>query len=284
MRKSFFKLSYWKLIVTECTGGSVLVDHQRNVHSHLRCFTVHTCLPASKICGFLLGCNCSERGIYDYNICSRLFDVSTYQLHMERKYTWWSLWELEGVLFVAWHPKSGTRFDRDYHAYASTLDSSSSLFQEGNSNRGFCNGLYVSIHILFQAQTDVERICAVTIGRIVETHNGRISHITQDYISVSLLTMLEPLLGTICCTLPLLRPVAQKIFAVCGRGSVLNSERHSSGPSVEMKRVQRRVVGPYSLGTMTDVPSENNSQINLHVLTDDHSACGLTELERVRIR
>ncbi|KAL6709022.1 hypothetical protein ACN47E_002149 [Coniothyrium glycines] len=101
-------------------------------------------------------------------------------------------------------------------------------------------------------------ICAVTLGRIIGTYYGRISHITQDYISVSLLTMLEPFLGIISCSLPLARPVGQRIFALCGRASVLNSELDQSPASFGDKQRARNVASPYTLSLST--PTTEHSE------------------------
>ncbi len=52
----------------------------------------------------------------------------------------------------------------------------------------------------------------MTLTRTIEVEKGSVARITTDYISVSLLTTLEPLVGVITCSLPLLRPVARKLF------------------------------------------------------------------------
>ncbi|KAF2800647.1 hypothetical protein K505DRAFT_190221, partial [Melanomma pulvis-pyrius CBS 109.77] len=53
-------------------------------------------------------------------------------------------------------------------------------------------------------------ICVITLVRTVEVSIASEAKMTYDYASVGVLSILEPLLGVINCSLPLLRPILQK--------------------------------------------------------------------------
>ncbi|KAF2853080.1 hypothetical protein T440DRAFT_356896, partial [Plenodomus tracheiphilus IPT5] len=74
-------------------------------------------------------------------------------------------------------------------------------------------------------------ICAITLSRVVLTSVANIDSISQGYVTVTFLTMLEPLLGVINCSLPLLRPVVHKLSAWAGVKDAFDSgtDRASAG-------------------------------------------------------
>lgn len=95
--------------------------------------------------------------------------------------------------------------------------------------------------------------------------------------------MLEPFLGIISCSLPLLRPVGQRILALCGRADVLKSEHRQSEASVESKRTSHRVRDPYYLNTTVNGDSAPESEVDLRTLINDGRSSLVLDPERTRV-
>ncbi|KAH7384531.1 hypothetical protein BKA66DRAFT_80135 [Pyrenochaeta sp. MPI-SDFR-AT-0127] len=134
-------------------------------------------------------------------------------------------------------------------------------------------GKKVSLIVIFAMGLS---ICVLTLARTIEVSNGSVARITQDYVSVALLTMLEPLLGVINCSLPVLRPVGQKLFAKFGKVDVFKSEKGREGSSyiqsIGAKRRLPKPADPYRLDTGTFQTLRNDPDIDLHSLSDINSA------------
>jgi hypothetical protein len=89
--------------------------------------------------------------------------------------------------------------------------------------------------------------------------------------------MLEPLLRVINCSLPVLRPVGQKLFACFGKTYVLlsnNPHRTSANPvlSIGTRRQAPKVQDPYPLDLATVPTLDDGSQIELWILSEHNIA------------
>jgi hypothetical protein len=95
-------------------------------------------------------------------------------------------------------------------------------------------------------------------------------------VSVTTLTMLEPLLGVVNCSLPLLRPVGQNILACLGKANALrfgNARRTSSSQVLSIGHPRRvpRTPDPYCLDLDT-THGDVDSQIDLCSLSANNDA------------
>ncbi|KAH9864320.1 hypothetical protein J1614_010254 [Plenodomus biglobosus] len=111
-------------------------------------------------------------------------------------------------------------------------------------------------------------ICAITLSRVVLTSVANIDSISQGYVTVALLTMLEPLLGVINCSLPLLRPVIHELSTRAGIKNAFASgdDRASAGLYQEPSNMRRatRAKNPYSIDMDTIPTLAGSSQSELH--------------------
>jgi hypothetical protein len=100
--------------------------------------------------------------------------------------------------------------------------------------------------------------------RTIEVSRASEAKATYDYASVGVLSILEPLLGIINCSLPLLRPVLQKIIGMFSRANASNSE-HSSRPSIlysiGTKRMRRKTDDPYQLDTFNTLNGDYSTEV-----------------------
>lgn len=137
------------------------------------------------------------------------------------------------------------------------------------------------LHFPFRVNTDIFRISAITLARTIQTHKGSTQDITQNFISVSLLAMLEPFLGVINCSLPLLRPIGREI---CGATNARKPQRAISHPRTDFSRRVHRLPGPYSLNTITGEDIGSESHINLCKISNEHGESLLMDPERARVK
>ena len=76
----------------------------------------------------------------------------------------------------------------------------------------------------------------VTIARTIQIELETVEQPDQNYISVTLLTVLEPFLGVISCTLPVLRPVARRITAAFRKGEEPASDNDDDNIGIQFVR------------------------------------------------
>jgi hypothetical protein len=89
--------------------------------------------------------------------------------------------------------------------------------------------------------------------------------------------MLEPLLGVINCSLPILRPAGQKIFACFGKADALhsrNARRTPASPvlSIGTQRRAPKALDPYCLDLATVNTMDDGFQIELCSLSGHNIA------------
>lgn len=99
--------------------------------------------------------------------------------------------------------------------------------------------------------------------RTVEIAQAGQGDVTSDYASVGVLSILEPLLGIINRSLPLLRPVLQYFLDKLGwvRIEGKSSSRPSFLPSIGSKRARPQVHDPYPLDTLATVDHASQTKI-----------------------
>ena len=101
------------------------------------------------------------------------------------------------------------------------------------------------------------RICIITLVRAIKITNARASHITEDYLSIGLLSNLEPLLGIINCCLPVSRPVILRTMDSVGlsRMTVSKPSVRPAFATIGSNRT-RKTTDPYTLDTIVTKNSD----------------------------
>ncbi|KAF1964405.1 hypothetical protein BU23DRAFT_631876 [Bimuria novae-zelandiae CBS 107.79] len=96
-------------------------------------------------------------------------------------------------------------------------------------------------------------ICVITLIRVIEVAKADLQDITHDYASVGILSVLEPLLGIVNCSLPLLRPVVPHLAELARFRRTSTDETKGSytyGLSIGSRRTHSKMPDAYPLDTI----------------------------------
>ncbi|KAF2451160.1 hypothetical protein P171DRAFT_515235 [Karstenula rhodostoma CBS 690.94] len=96
-------------------------------------------------------------------------------------------------------------------------------------------------------------ICVITLIRVIDTTKADLQDVTHDYASVGILSVLEPLLGIVNCSLPLLRPIIPRVAELVGPRKTLSNQSKGSytyGLSIGSRRTRARTLDVYPLDTV----------------------------------
>jgi hypothetical protein len=108
------------------------------------------------------------------------------------------------------------------------------------------------------------RICVITLIRVIDVARANLQDITRDYAAVGILSILEPLLGIVNCSLPLLRPIILKtieLFGIRRASTDRKKDGYTYGHSIGTKRTRAKVPDVYPLETVAT--TKEDFQINL---------------------
>ena len=89
------------------------------------------------------------------------------------------------------------------------------------------------------------RVCVLTITRTIEIQMLSVAQMTRTYVSTAFLTILEPFLGIIACSLPVLRPVLQIITTTVKKGHDPSSADDDKEVHVDTIGCGRNVIKPW---------------------------------------
>ncbi|PVH96122.1 hypothetical protein DM02DRAFT_731390 [Periconia macrospinosa] len=122
-------------------------------------------------------------------------------------------------------------------------------------------------------------ICVLTMIRTIETaKKAALLNVTGEFASVGILSILEPLLGVVNASLPLLRPVFLRLKECMGfpENSQVTKDSHPGYiQSIGSRRMRVKLNDPFPLDTIASVRGQSSNEPRSELVSDGESVKNL---------